>query len=1125
MIDWASQLKLPAQLGGFQKQQTCFATHLLRTFCVLAEAAHLSCGVIFFDVRAAFHSMLREHTFGGSCLPRRLCAVLEDAGLDVAQLQRDIVPHGAQFQKHPNQCLQRAVQDAHNSTWYVVDGHADCHQTHRGSRPGSPLADIAYNITMTGVLRDIEEALWNNTALCTAAAQLPIFPPLTTWVDDLAIPVPSISASALDSQVLFVLKTVDDTMRSYGLELNMQPGKTELVCQYRGVGSTTCRHRRFVEHAGQLPLPCGRSLRVVAQYQHLGTAFHQSLSMRNELHGRLGKASAAYRQLSRLVFGNRRLKPTVRLQLLESLVLSILFHGAGTWPLLNSRLYAKLSHAIIGWQRRIVNEGFWSSTRLPDGEFQAKWHLMPLSTRLAKHRLLYGFQMIAHAPQDLITCVSAEDDLGHTSSWCSAFRHALLWLHLHDPASVNLDETSSGPGLFQWLHQHKDTGPNLVRRLVRRAAYQDLLAFEMKSKIVDLYSICSSNGVQFDDLPAEPIQGNRDVYQCHVCTSCFSTLQGLQAHQWRKHQLFSEERRYVYDSTRRACNRCFWTTQRLQQHLRWSRRHVHGCFNVLQRYFTPLSLPASCPLPDFAVGLHRLPVSTVSGPLPDVMPTVWERQQKDLRQSLQDQWQRCGFPDALMPTVTSLVSQTLLKVTNTWMQTADPEQVCVDDVLFQWMSPLSELPDLHAVDEHQVTWALLEWGQRCLPDLIDTIEDPDFQICLDSAFHEITKMFDMWDLLMQFDKLDRAVEPDASVLLHEPTPDRRRFHDHEPHSRLYHDPEEFLRRVMPPVLDWPRQPGVPLVHGFHKKPTLFVLHMFSGRRRAADCHDWIERLAAEYFPHLHVVAVSMDTAVHGQLGDLLSGSNFDHLVALADGRFFGLNLTGPPCETWTAARHIVCHELLRRGPRPLRSCARPWGLLALSLRELRQLGTGSHLMLNSLAIELRVCLGGGGSVMEHPSIPDNEELASIWRTPQHRHLVMRAPEAQLVYIEQWRYGAESVKPTILRGLGLPRLARHLHSCRCPGMVRPTKVLAGFDHAKQRFRTAAAKEYPAGLSEGIVRSAFLSLQMRLRSNAPQTVQWQDFSSSDRKWVQSLIEQGSSFSTSTFLPDFDFCVVYN
>lgn len=1119
MIDWASHWKIPAQLGGFQRQQTSFATHLLRTFCVLAEAAHLSCGVIFFDVRAAFHSMLREHTFGGSYFPQRLREVLEGAGLDVAQLQDDIVPHGAPFQKHPNICLQRAVQDAHNSTWYVVDGNPDCHQTHRGSRPGSPLADIyAYNVAMTSVLRDIEAVLWTNPALCAAAAQLPVFPPLTTWVDDLAIPVPSVSASALDSQVLFVLKTVDDTMRSYGLELNMQPGKTELVCQYRGTGSTTCRHKRFVEYAGQLPLPCGRSLRVVAQYQHLGTAFHQSLSMRNELRGRLGKASAAYRQLSKLVFGNRKLRPTVRLQLLESLVLSILFHGAGTWPLLNSRLYAKLSHAIVGWQRRIVNEGFWSSTRLPDAEFQAKWHLMPLSTRLAKHRLLYGFQMIAHAPQDLITCISAEDDLGQASSWCSAFRHALSWLHLHDPASVSLDDTSSVQGLFQWISQNKETGPKLVRRLVRRAAHQDFLAFGMKSKIVDLYNICRSKGVRFDDVPAEPLQGIRASYQCHVCTSCFSTPQGLQAHQWRKHQLFSEERRYIYDATCRACNRCFWTTQRLQQHLRWSRRHLHGCFNVLQRYFTPLSVPASCPLPDFAIGLHRLPASVVSGPLPDAMPTAWECQQSVLRQSLRDQWSRFGFPDTLSPAVTDLVSRTLLDVTTAWTQSVDPEHVCIDDVLFQWLSPLSELSDMPDADEHQVTWALLEWGQRCLPDLIDTIEDPDLQICLDHAFHEITKMFNMWDMLMQFDKLDRAVEPGVSVFLPDPAPDRRQFHDHEPHSRLYHDPDQLLRHFVPPVLGWPRQPGVPLVVGFHEKPTLFVLHMFSGRRRAADCHDWIERLAAEYFPHLHVVAVSMDTAVHGQLGDLLSGPNFDRLVALADGSFFGLNLIGPPCETWTAARHIVCHELLRRGPRPLRSSARPWGLLELSLRELHQVGTGSHLMLNSLAIELRVCFGGGGSVMEHPSIPDNEEFASIWRTPQHRHLVMKAPEAQLVYIEQWRYGAESVKPTILRGLGLPRLARHLHSCRCPGMVRPTKVLAGFDHAQQRFRTSAAKEYPAGLSEGIVRSAFLSLQERMRCHPPQTVQWNDFASGDREWVQSLIALGSSFSTGTFLPDY-------
>ena len=371
---------------------------------------------------------------------------------------------------------------------------------------------------------------------------------------------------------------------------------------------------------------------------------------------------------------------------------------------------------------------------------------------------------------------------------------------------------------------------------------------------------------------------------------------------------------------------------------------------------------------------------------------------------------------------------------------------------------------------------------------------------------------------MQFDKIDRAAEPGLSVLLPEPAPDCRQFHDLEPHSRLFHDPDVLLRHVAPPVLEWPRLPGVPLVHGFHEKPTLFVLHMFSGRRRADDCHEWVERLATEFFPHLNVVAISMDTAVHGQLGDLLSGHNFDHLLALVDGHLFGLSLTGPPCETWTAARHIVCPELLRRGPRPLRSSDRPWGLLELSFKELCQLGTGSHLMLNSLAIELRVCLGGGGSIMEHPAIPDDEAFASIWRTPLHQHLVMKAPDAQLVYLEQWRYGADSVKPTILRGLGLPRLARYLHQCRCPGMVRPTKVLAGFDHAQRRFRTAAAKEYPAGLSEGMIRSAFSSLRDRMQRTAPCNVQWSDFAESDRKWVQSLLTAGSSFSTGTFLPDY-------
>ena len=224
----------------------------------------------------------------------------------------------------------------------------------------------------------------------------------------------------------------------------------------------------------------------------------------------------------------------------------------------------------------------------------------------------------------------------------------------------------------------------------------------------------------------------------------------------------------------------------------------------------------------------------------------------------------------------------------------------------------------------------------------------------------------------------------------------------------------------------------------------------------------------------------MDTAIDTKLGNLLEGDSLSHAVHLAQGHALALGLTGPPCETWTAARHIVCDELQGKGPRPLRSCAHAWGLSGLSLRELCQLGVGSSLMMHSLLLETLICLAGGGSIMEHPSLPDDEEFASIWRTMIRRFLLMRAPMAQMVRIEQWRYGASSVKPTILRGIGLPKLAQHLHACKQPNLTRPTVVLSGYDRTKGCFRTAAAKEYPAGLCEALVWSSFQSLRLRLRT---------------------------------------------
>ena len=140
-VDWLDYLYSIACADGRicrTANKLCYTS--LAYLLSFAFSSQTAFGVLFIDVRAAFHSMIREHSFGGTALPSRLCEMLSNAGLDVPQLQRDIHAHGQRFETHPSLCLQRAVRDAHAFTWYVVDGHQDCHQTHRGSRPGSPLA-------------------------------------------------------------------------------------------------------------------------------------------------------------------------------------------------------------------------------------------------------------------------------------------------------------------------------------------------------------------------------------------------------------------------------------------------------------------------------------------------------------------------------------------------------------------------------------------------------------------------------------------------------------------------------------------------------------------------------------------------------------------------------------------------------------------------------------------------------------------------------------------------------------------------------------------------------------------------------------------------------------------------
>ena len=136
--------------------------------------------------------------------------------------------------------------------------------------------------------------------------------------------------------------------------------------------------------------------------------------------------------------------------------------------------------------------------------------------------------------------------------------------------------------------------------------------------------------------------------------------------------------------------------------------------------------------------------------------------------------------------------------------------------------------------------------------------------------------------------------------------------------------------------------------------------------------------------------------------------------------------------------------------------------------------------------------------------PENQDFASVWRTPLQHRICGAAPEHQRLHIQQWKYGAAAVKPTLLRAMGLPRSATIMHDQIIPGLSKPTSTLAGRDAQTGQFRTACAKEYPSGLCRALVVTLFSGLAKRTQSEGIVVRNLSQLEERDFAWLQAVTE---------------------
>eukprot|EP00435_Cladocopium_sp_Y103_P033730 s2880_g8.t1 len=280
-----------------------------------------------------------------------------------------------------------------------------------------------------------------------------------------------------------------------------------------------------------------------------------------------------------------------------------------------------------------------------------------------------------------------------------------------------------------------------------------------------------------------------------------------------------------------------------------------------------------------------------------------------------------------------------------------------------------------------------------------------------------------------------------------------------------------------------------------------VLHAFSGRRRPGDLQFYMEQMYSRHPEGVHITVVSLDIVVDPVMGDVTNQATQTFWFTHASRGDIAGFLCGPPCETWSRARFVKLQAAATcaRGPRPVRSATELWGLISLSLRELRQVGTGNDLLCFALEMFLRLALVGAFGVLEHPDEPEEEHMPSIWKLGV-LHWLLQLPGVSTFSFCQGLLGAPTPKPTRLLVLNLKELPQALRAHHLSAHLPARGFETIFNDGREGLVVALCpKAMTGGLRghssfcrfelRGMVRAKSVQLSCTQSSEEEESEQWQ------------------------------------
>ena len=1085
------RIKPAGQIGGFQHQQVGFASQALRTFCRIMHAKGCSTGVLFIDLSNAFHRLVRELVCGVSdCADvQEVLRVIEASKGSTAGIRAWLRLPGLLERLGASPLLVQLLREVHTNTWHTLAALPGVTRTRRGTRPGSPLADIVFHVLMMDLVIEINTWIEQQTCYQAILKQFDVHFDTIVWSDDLAIPWCTWRAEELVPAVGELLRVVDRIFTRRGFDLNMDKGKTGVVLTFQGPGAPDLRREFLLTEPSGFPCQLDRDrrtwLHATASYRHLGTQFASKLDFTEELRFRCGQAAAAFSAMSRQVFCNRHLPVATRLQLFQALVCTRLYFGLGTWATPTTSQLIHLKKVLASFLRKILNAGQRKiHEKLTDVQVFAQSNFLEPRIRLAQDRLLFAHKVFQHGPAFAQHLLHMESQyLPH--SWISGLFADITWLRTVLPDCVPEDWTQTLTGAIEFWQSGAPGWKTMIQRAGKKHLFQEAMMADVFLWHRQFFRVLEKHGAAFDpSFIGKTVSGCE--YHC-ACGRSFDTAQGLATHKRKAHGIFSQEHDLLNGATCPVCMVHFWTTQRLQQHLSYISRRTgrNACYQVLRKngYATDYE---RAHLPARVRGLNRIEAVPCEGPQRQFCPKL-QTQIATWRQEIEKI--AADLANIHLPTnpqhSIDLLHAGLSSTTRDWFKLFCDHSFDVaaaGPLEDHWFDYLATWP--HELDDW-VADEFMKWGQVHLPDIVAEFVDGEAEKIADEAFYEISKDMPRCQMRDRIVFLNQCIvraeqellsdvqhrKPfDAAAAVHT----RGRKDDPDAiftnfqQQTAWHDE---VRKIQWDIL--PKDAATPMTDGIFAKPIFLVVHLFSGRRRPHDVHWHMSKLAHER--GIDVAVLSMDTAVSPFYGDLTASSvSWRQLTHLYEQGLIAATLCGAPCETFSAARHVPPPDDLpdqekARWPRPLRTFTRLFGLDGLRPKELRQCRQGSAFMLQALMACTWHIVLGGLYLSEHPAPPGDADKASVW-TSAFVLLLKKHPDIALQIFDQWRWGAPVRKPTGLFSLRLPHLVRSMFACADKGAKYPTQIAIGKD-ADGKFKTAVCKEYPpvfaAGMAKAIV----------------------------------------------------------